>query len=103
MSDESGSMEITNVAEGVVNKSLLDPSDVFLLDTGKTVFVWIGSGASSAETKNAMPYAHVSSKICYFHTPYTYTMLILIGSSIVLEFPLVPIIYSTLLACLFCY
>ena len=32
---------------------------VFLVDTGKEVSVWIGSGASSDEKKNAMTYAHV--------------------------------------------
>lgn len=32
---------------------------VFLVDTGKEVFVWVGSGASSDEKKNAMTYAHV--------------------------------------------
>jgi gelsolin len=31
---------------------------VFIADTGKEVFVWIGSGASVAENKNAMSYAH---------------------------------------------
>ena len=33
---------------------------MFIADTGKEVFVWIGSGASSAENQNALPYAHVS-------------------------------------------
>jgi hypothetical protein len=35
--------------------------DVFLLDTKKSLFVWIGKGASEAERRNAMGYAHVSS------------------------------------------
>ena len=37
---------------------------VFIIDTGKAVFVWIGSGASESEKKNAMTYAHVR---CFFN------------------------------------
>lgn len=33
---------------------------VFIADTGKAVYVWIGSGASKDEKKQAMAYAHVS-------------------------------------------
>ena len=35
-------------------------SAVFIVDSGSEVFVWIGNGASAAEKKNAMSYAHVS-------------------------------------------
>ena len=34
---------------------------VFIVDTGKAVYVWAGKGASPDEKKNALPYAHVSS------------------------------------------
>ena len=34
--------------------------DVFILDNKKDVFVWVGRGASKAESKNALAYAHVS-------------------------------------------
>ena len=37
-------------------------STVFIADTGKAVFVWIGSGASKDERKQAMGYAHVRTK-----------------------------------------
>ena len=47
---------------------------VFIADTGKEVFVWIGSGASPAENKNALPYAHVS----YIHN----NMLLLLAHSL---------------------
>lgn len=60
VSDETGSLETTLVAEGDLNRGYLDPKDVFLVDTGKELFVWVGSGASSDEKKNAMTYAHVS-------------------------------------------
>ncbi len=55
-------METTVVSEGNLSRDLLDTSDVFLVDIGKQLFVWIGSGASSDENKNAMTYAHVSCR-----------------------------------------
>ena len=33
--------------------------DVFMLNTGKELFVWVGSGASPNEKKNSLGYAHV--------------------------------------------
>ena len=33
---------------------------VFIADTGKEVFVWVGRGASDNEKKNGLAYAHVS-------------------------------------------
>lgn len=58
VSDETGSLETTLVSEGNLDRGSLDPKDVFIVDSGKAVFVWIGSGASRDENKNAMPYAH---------------------------------------------
>ena len=60
VSDETGSMEMSLVSEGTISRDMLDSKDVFIVDTGKEVFVWIGSGASPDENKNAMTYAHVS-------------------------------------------
>lgn len=54
LSDASGELECTEQARGDIKKSMLDSSDVFLLDAGREVFVWIGSGASDAERRNAM-------------------------------------------------
>ena len=59
MSDESGSLQTSLVNEGELKKSSLDPADVFIVDNGKVVYVWIGNGASADENQNAMPYAHV--------------------------------------------
>ena len=53
-------MEMTLVSEGSIDRGHLDPKDVFIVDNGKSLFVWVGSGASGAEKKNAMTYAHVS-------------------------------------------
>ncbi|KAI1469438.1 actin depolymerizing protein [Daldinia caldariorum] len=50
LSDASGQLRFDIVKEGAaINSSDLDSNDVFLLDTGSTVWVWQGSGASRAE------------------------------------------------------
>ena len=54
-------MEQTLEASGTLSRDMLDPKDVFILDTGKEVFVWIGNETSPAEGRNALPYAHVSN------------------------------------------
>lgn len=36
--------------------------DVFIVDTKKAIIVWIGQETSMAERKNAMAYAHVSTR-----------------------------------------
>lgn len=48
------------VADGDLSKDMLDSNDVFIVDNGKKVIVWIGGGASPDENKNALSYAHVS-------------------------------------------
>lgn len=60
LSDNSGTMEIELVAEteGKLNKSDLNSVDVFLVDTGKECFVWIGRRASNNERSNCFAYAH---------------------------------------------
>jgi gelsolin len=63
VSDETGSLEMSLVSEGELAMSMLDTNDVFIVDTGKQLFVWIGNGASRDENKNAMTYAHVSSHL----------------------------------------
>ena len=35
------------------------------MDSGKELFVWIGSGTSANEKRNAMPYAHVRIDLLY--------------------------------------
>ncbi|XP_038061933.1 gelsolin-like protein 2 [Patiria miniata] len=58
VSDETGSLETTLVSEGKLARSFLESKDVFLVDTGKELFVWVGKGASPDEKKNGLPYAH---------------------------------------------
>lgn len=58
LSDASGSMEFKQVKKGAVSKRDLDTKDIFIFDSKKALFVWIGKGASKGEKKNAMQYAH---------------------------------------------
>jgi len=55
LSDASGTLEMTKVAEGsAVTRDKLDGDDVFIVDVGNEVFTWIGLGTSSQERKMAM-------------------------------------------------
>jgi len=55
LSDASGTLEMTKVAEGSqVSRDKLDGDDVFILDIGSEAFTWVGLGASHDERKQAM-------------------------------------------------
>jgi len=54
LSNASGKMECKMVAEGRVQKSLLDSNDVFIFDMGNEVFVWVGKGANKEERAASM-------------------------------------------------
>ncbi|XP_046850101.1 gelsolin-like protein 1 [Xenia sp. Carnegie-2017] len=58
LSDENGSLAMTVVKEGLFHSDVLKSDDVFIADTGKEVFVWVGKQASDAEKKNGLTYAH---------------------------------------------
>ncbi|CAB4015468.1 gelsolin 2 [Paramuricea clavata] len=58
LSDEDGSLAMTVVSEGSIPKDQIKSEDVFIADTGKEVFVWIGKHASEGECKNGLAYAH---------------------------------------------
>ncbi|TPX41109.1 hypothetical protein SeMB42_g05724 [Synchytrium endobioticum] len=57
LSDASGQLQFTREAQGVINRTLFDSSDVYVLDVGSEVFVWVGKKASADERKKAMMYA----------------------------------------------
>ncbi len=57
LSDSSGSLEFKKIAEKEIKKDMLDSSDVFIVDSNISIFVWIGKGASKAEKSNAMKFA----------------------------------------------
>jgi len=44
--------------EGEYSSDDLASDDVFIIDSGEEVFVWVGGNASSAEKRNGIPYAH---------------------------------------------
>lgn len=46
------------IKDGSFSLADLKSDDVFICDSGRTVFVWIGNNASGAEKRNGLPYAH---------------------------------------------
>ena len=44
ISDATGKLKFTTVLEGKLDISCLDSNDVFLVDTGNHLYVWIGEG-----------------------------------------------------------
>lgn len=57
LSDASGELTFEKVAEGKLEMSALESKDVFIVDDGITVFVWVGKDSSPGEKKNAFPSA----------------------------------------------
>jgi len=58
LSDASGSLQMSELASGPkVIRSLLKTEDVFILDSGFEIFVWVGKKASPQEKSNAFKYA----------------------------------------------
>jgi len=57
LSDDSGSLQFTEVARGRVVRSLLDTHEVFVFDTGSQIFVWTGRRASVGERTHALSWA----------------------------------------------
>lgn len=57
VSDASGKLEFTKVAEGKITRANLNSNDAFIFDVGPQVFAWIGKGASAQERKAALQLA----------------------------------------------
>jgi len=58
LSDASGTLKLTQEAAGAaINISKLDPNDVFILDIGTEVYVWIGKSTTDQEKKKGLQYA----------------------------------------------
>jgi advillin len=59
LSDTTGQLKVDNVtpSSGILTKEILKSDDVFIIDTGASLFVWVGKGANDAERKNAIPSA----------------------------------------------
>lgn len=58
ISDADGSLDLDLLEDGRLDRSKLNSDDVFLCDTGSSVFLYVGKSASVDERKNAMCYAH---------------------------------------------
>jgi len=58
LSNESGKLEMTKIAEGpAATKDKLDTKDAFIIDFGNEIFTWVGRGASREERRNGVQYA----------------------------------------------
>ena len=59
LSDATGTMTFTKetLAGGKVARAQLDPNDVFVIDNGTDVFVWIGKGTTAEERTQGLQYA----------------------------------------------
>jgi len=63
LSDASGQLTFTQVAEGAaVKRNLLNSADVFILDDGGQIWAWVGKGASGQEKAKALAYADLYLK-----------------------------------------
>jgi gelsolin len=58
VSDSTGPLVVTEIArDSAINRNLLKSEDVFILDSGIEVYVWVGSKASSDEKKQGLSIA----------------------------------------------
>lgn len=58
LSDAGGKLEFVSVGTGKsVTSKKLDTNDVFIVDIGSTLYVWIGKGSSDQEKAKAMSHA----------------------------------------------
>jgi len=54
VSDETGAVSFDEVAQGSLASSMLDSADVFIVDGGEEVFVWVGKAATARERRAGM-------------------------------------------------
>ena len=57
LKETDGELSFNQVASGSFEKEMLDTNDVFVLDQGHEVFVWVGKGASEKERKGGLQHA----------------------------------------------
>lgn len=71
LSDETGSLKVNEVARGDLKRAMLSSEDVFLVDTGLEIFVWVGLASSDKEQMNAFQTAdnYLSDSGRPMHTP----------------------------------
>jgi advillin len=73
VSDATGSLVTTQITEAPLRQDHLDTNDVFILDIGSEVFVWIGKGSTADEKKAGMKNArdYIASSGLPARTPVT--------------------------------
>lgn len=54
-SDSSGKLKFNKISQGSLKMSQLKSNDVFIVDGGIEIYVWVGKKASKAERRKAMP------------------------------------------------
>jgi gelsolin len=57
LTNSSGGMEFKEEARGNISLSMLDTKDVFIVDAGSEVFIWIGNKSDVKEKTKAFQYA----------------------------------------------
>jgi len=68
ISDDDGTLKCTEILEGALDSSKLESDDAFILDTGISIYLWIGKTAKTSEKREAM--AHVHQYIIENKRPY---------------------------------
>lgn len=77
LTDENGQLSFELVAKNSLPKRAISDGDVYFIDTGSQLFVYIGKQCSKGEKQNAMSYAHNYLK----HTRHRYIPVTVVGSS----------------------
>lgn len=67
VSDAKGRLEMKEVVVGELDRNKLDSGDVFIVDSGNGVFVWIGKGKKNATNELYIIYPYVSSVTSFIH------------------------------------
>uniref|UniRef100_A0A1I8JDM4 Gelsolin n=1 Tax=Macrostomum lignano TaxID=282301 RepID=A0A1I8JDM4_9PLAT len=58
LSDESGNLQFDQIQSESLDRGGITEEDVFIIDNGFEVYVYVGKEASVAERRNALSYAH---------------------------------------------
>jgi len=58
VSDDDGTLKCTQILEGALDSSKLETDDAFILDTGISIYIWIGKTCKKSEKREAMAHVH---------------------------------------------
>jgi gelsolin len=58
VSDDDGSLKCTEILNGSLDRSKLESDDAFILDTGISIYLWIGKTCKPSEKREAMAHVH---------------------------------------------